>query len=50
MQALNKNCEDLCWPLIDTYKLAVPRQYLYLVKFKFHSDKKYMVGRFQVEQ
>ena len=40
VQALNKNYEDLCWPLIDAYKLAVTRQYLYLVKYKFSRRKK----------
>ena len=40
MQALNKNYEDLCSPLIDTYKLAVIRQYLYLVIYKSYRRKK----------
>ena len=40
VQALNINYEDLCWLLIDAYKLAVTRQYLYLVKYKFSRSKK----------
>ena len=35
----NKDHEDLCGPLIDTYKLAVTRQYLYLLKYKFRPKK-----------
>ena len=40
VKVLNKGHEDLCWPLIDTYKLAVYRQYLYLVIYRSHRRKK----------
>ena len=40
VQASNKYYEYLCRPLIDTYKLAVTRQYFYLVKLKFCRGKK----------
>ena len=41
VQALNKKkYEDLCSPLIDAYKLAVTRQYLFLVKYKLSRRKK----------
>ena len=40
VHVLNYNYEDLCWPLIDTYKLAVTRWYLYLVRFEFCRRKK----------
>ena len=41
VQALNKNYEDLCWPLIDAYKLAVTHQYLYLMKYEFSRRKEH---------
>ena len=40
MQSLNKNYEDLGEPFIDTYKLTVTHQYLYLVKYKFRRRNK----------
>ena len=41
VKVLNKDHEDLCWTLIDTYKLAVYCQYLFLVKYWSHHRKKY---------
>ena len=40
MQTLNKNYEDFFCPLVDAYKLAVTRLYLYLVKYKISRKKK----------
>ena len=39
-KVLNKDHEDLCWPLIDTHKLIVQLTYLYLVKYKSQQRKK----------
>ena len=41
MHALKLYYEDLCWPLIDSYKLAVTHQYLYLLRFEFCRRKKW---------
>ena len=45
VKVLNKDYEDLYGPLIVTYKLAVYRQYLYLVKYRSHRRKKLSQGR-----
>ena len=44
-KVLNEDHEDLCRPLIVTYKLAINRQYLHLVKYRSHRGKKLSRGR-----